>query len=230
MRAYGPADAPDHRHRLLRARRDRPRCRCSTAHERDELAPPHELPSDEAHNLAHHWTISAPVHRSEIFPLMSVQGRVSRVSSVQTAMRNCTRDEGRSFEAGSQVLASNRCKLLSSKAMVVSVAVNVGRISRRVRLREASASEPPMNCRKPIRRCQNRGVTLPPGSARENPEACPSGIRHVGGAKLNQALVRNVRTCAPMQRERSQAAQTARIKVPMRSTGAEQPVVGTKAL
>jgi hypothetical protein len=39
-----------------------------------------------------------------------------------------------------------------------------------------------------------------------------------------------VRTCAPMQRERSQAAQTARIRVPMRSTGAEQLVVGTKAL
>src|SRR6202022_3901113 len=158
------------------------------------------------------------------------QDRVSRGSPVQTAMRNCARDEGRSFEAGSQVLASNRCKLLSSKARVVSVAVNVGMISRRVRLREASASEPPMNCRKRIRRCQNRGVTLPPGSARGNPEACPSGIRHVGGAKLNQALARNVRTCAPMQRERSQAAQTARIRVPMRGTGAEQPVVGTKAL
>ena len=56
----------------------------------------------------------------------SVVGRVSRGSPVQTAMRNCTRDEGRSFEAGSQVLASNRCKLLSSKAMVVSVAANVG--------------------------------------------------------------------------------------------------------
>src|SRR6202047_4228949 len=122
---------------------------------------------------------------------MSESGRVSRGSPVQTAMRNCARDEGRSFKAGSQVLASNRCKLLSSKAMVVSVAVNVGRISWRVRLREASASEPPMNCRKRIRRCQNRGVTLPPGSVRENPEACPSGIRHVGGAKLNQALGRN---------------------------------------
>src|SRR5437588_3749628 len=97
--------------------------------------------------------------------------------------------------------------------MVVSGAVNVGGISRRVRLREASASEPSMNCRKRIRRCQNRGMTLPPGSVRENPEACPSGIRHVGGAKLNQALVWNVRTCAPMQRERSQAAQTARIRV-----------------
>ena len=58
-----------------------------------------------------------PVHRTKIRLLMSVQGRVSRVSPVQTAIRNCTRDEGRSFEAGSQVPASNRCKLLSSKAM-----------------------------------------------------------------------------------------------------------------
>ena len=45
------------------------------------------------------------------------------------------------------------------------------------------------------RRCQNRVLTLPPRSARENPEVCPSGIRHVDGAKLNQALVWNVRTC-----------------------------------
>ena len=155
-------------------------------------------------------------------------GLVSRVSPVQTAMRNCTRDEGRPFEAGSQVLASNHCKLLSSKAMVVSVAANVGRISRRVRLREASASEPPMNCRKRIRRCQNRGVTLPPGSARENPEACPSGIRHVGGAKLNQAFVRNVRTWPAMPREKAQAAPTARPKVPMRRAGADCFVVAMK--
>ena len=53
---------------------------------------------------------------------------------------------GKSLEVGSQVQASNRCKLLSSKAMVVSVAVNVGTISRRVRLREASASKPSMKC------------------------------------------------------------------------------------
>src|SRR5207302_6260306 len=126
---------------------------------------------------------------------MTAPGRVSRASPVQTVVRNYTRDEGRPFEAGSQVQVSNRCKLLSSKAMVVSVAVNVGTISRRVGLREASASEPSMKCRKRIRRCQNRGLTLPPGSARGNPEVCPSGIRHVDGAKLNQALVWNVRTC-----------------------------------
>ena len=97
-------------------------------------------------------------------PEMTAVGRVSRGSPVQTAIRNCTRDEGRSFEAGSQVPASNRCKLLSSKAMVVSVAVNVGKISRRV-VKRGSASEPLMPCRKRIRRCQNREVPLPPGSA-----------------------------------------------------------------
>jgi hypothetical protein len=34
-------------------------------------------------------------------------------------MRNWTRDEGRSFEVGNQVLISSHRKLLSSKAMVV---------------------------------------------------------------------------------------------------------------
>jgi hypothetical protein len=57
---------------------------------------------------------------------MSETGRVSRVSPVQTAVRNCTRDEGGPFEAGHQGQASNHCKLLSPKAMVVSVAANVG--------------------------------------------------------------------------------------------------------
>ena len=53
-------------------------------------------------------------------------GFVSRASPVQTAVRNCTRDEGGPFEVGNQVLISSHCKLLSSKAMVVSVAGNVG--------------------------------------------------------------------------------------------------------
>src|SRR6266446_10803066 len=57
---------------------------------------------------------------------------------------------------------------------------------------------------------------------------CPSGIRHVGGAKLNQALVRNVRTWPAMPREKAQAAPTARPKVPMRRRGADCPVVVMK--
>jgi hypothetical protein len=53
---------------------------------------------------------------------MSELGPVSRVTPVQTAMRNCTRDEGRPFEVVNQVLISSHRKLLSSKAMVVNVA------------------------------------------------------------------------------------------------------------
>jgi hypothetical protein len=51
------------------AGRERPRC-CRTTDQGDELSPSHELPS-----LAHHWTMRVPVHRGEIFPLMSVHGQ-----------------------------------------------------------------------------------------------------------------------------------------------------------
>src|ERR1700736_2218535 len=53
---------------------------------------------------------------------MSLMGLVSRVTPVHTAVRNCTRDEGRPFEVGNQVPISGHRKLLSSKAMVVNVA------------------------------------------------------------------------------------------------------------
>jgi hypothetical protein len=39
---------------------------------------------------------------------MAVSGVVSRVSPVQTAMRNCTRDEGRSFEVGNQLRSTSQ--------------------------------------------------------------------------------------------------------------------------
>jgi len=64
--------------------------------------------------------LSAAVHESE-------NGRVSRVSPVHRAIRNCTRDEGGPFEVGNQVLISSHRKLLLSKAMVVSVAETAGR-------------------------------------------------------------------------------------------------------
>ena len=63
--------------------------------------------------------------------LVTAMGLVSRVSPVQTALRNCTRDEGRSFEVGNQVLISSHRKLLSSKAMVVNVAEKSGQDSDR---------------------------------------------------------------------------------------------------
>ncbi len=58
---------------------------------------------------------------------MSGFGSVSRVSPVQTAVRNCTRDEGGPFGFGDQELIPSYRKLLWSKPMVVSVAEKSGR-------------------------------------------------------------------------------------------------------
>jgi hypothetical protein len=46
---------------------------------------------------------------------LALIGSVTRVTPVQTAMRNCTRDEGGPFEFGNQVLISSHRKLLWSK-------------------------------------------------------------------------------------------------------------------
>ena len=48
-------------------------------------------------------------------------GRVSRTHRLSTTVRNCTRDEGGPFEAGSQVQVSSHRKLLSSRTMVVAL-------------------------------------------------------------------------------------------------------------
>jgi hypothetical protein len=83
-------------------------------------------------------------------------GLVSRVTPVQTAMRNCTRDEGRSFEVGNQVLISNHRKLLWSKAMVVNVAEKAGRDSdrydwgRRAQANELRVSASRSRCRNSV--------------------------------------------------------------------------------
>jgi hypothetical protein len=57
----------------------------------------------------------------------SPSGRVTRVTPVQTAVRNCTRDEGRPFGFGNQVLIPSHRKLLRLNAVVVSVAETSGR-------------------------------------------------------------------------------------------------------
>ena len=53
---------------------------------------------------------------------LSLMGLVSRISPVQTAVCNCTRDEGGPFGIGNQLLISSHRKLLWSKATVVNVA------------------------------------------------------------------------------------------------------------
>src|SRR5215210_4654577 len=138
---------------------------------------------------------------------------------------SCTR-----VEVSSQVPASNPCKLRSSRAIVVSVAAKGGTQSRQVRSGEASESELLMTCRKAKDEVKTGGASSFRDQVGGCPEDCPSGIRHGGGAKPDQALVGNVRTCRSDAKGDVQAAQTARIRVPRRGTGAEQLVGGRKVL
>jgi hypothetical protein len=155
---------------------------------------------------------------------------VSRTHRQRRGMWSCPRDEGWPLEAGSQVQASNHCKLRSSRAMVVSVAAKGGTTSRQVGSGEASESKPLMTCRNSIDDVETGGVIFSRDKLGSCPEDCPSGIRHVSGAKPDQALVRNVRTCRPDVKGDVQAAETVRTRVPMRGTGAEWPIVGLKVL
>jgi len=155
---------------------------------------------------------------------------VSRTHLQRKGVWSCTRDEGGPLEVGSQVQASNHCKLRSLRAIVVNVAAKGGARSRQVRSGEASESEPLMTCRNASDDVETGGAKFSRDELGGCPEDCPSGIRYVSGAKPDQALVRNVRTCRPDAKGETQAARTARVRVPKRGTGAEWPVVGVKVL
>jgi len=87
---------------------------------------------------------------------------------LNTTVRNRT-DPSRSA-----IRCSSHRKLLSSKAMVVSVAETPGRDSGRARLREASASEPSMKCRKRIRSGGDPSSGISLGDVLRPPERHPA--------------------------------------------------------
>jgi len=62
-------------------------------------------------------------------------------------VRNCTEDEGGPLGAGLQEQASNRLKLLWTKAMVVSVEEKAWQRLCQAWIKEMSVSEPLMRCR-----------------------------------------------------------------------------------
>jgi hypothetical protein len=90
-----------------------------------------------------------------------VKGRKRRVSQTHRLSKEvwcCTRDERKPLEVGSQVQASNRCTLLSSKVTVVSVAEKPGLDFGRHRRRGARAWD------RPDRGAPGRESTGPPRS------------------------------------------------------------------
>jgi hypothetical protein len=87
-----------------------------------------------------------------------------------------------------------------------------------------------MTYRKPQQDVETGGAIFSREKLGGCPEDCLSDIRYVGGAKPDQAFVGNVRTCRPDVKGEVQVAKTARVRVPMWGTGAEQFAVGWKVL
>jgi hypothetical protein len=101
--------------------------------------------------------------------------------------------------------APNHLKLRELRVLVVSVDGKGGARLRQVWIKEANVSEPLTTCRNAYNRRQNRGFISTPGQDWGKPVYCPIGVRHVGGATLIQAQVRNVGTCRPDAKGEAQA-------------------------
>ena len=94
---------------------------------------------------------------------------------------------------------------------------------------KANASEPLMTCRKRRDVVETRVQSLPWDRAWGTPVSCPGGGRHEGGASPVQALVRNVGTCRSDAKGEPASEGPTRGRVPMRSGGADQPVVAASS-
>src|SRR5262245_15572070 len=90
---------------------------------RDELAPSHGLPIPRITRR------SKRMHRSKSGPFMSASVLVSRASPVQTAVRNCSRDEGGPFEVGDQVADFKPPQAAAVKSRGGERCGNVGRMN-----------------------------------------------------------------------------------------------------
>ncbi len=144
--------------------------------------------------------------------------------------RSCTEDEGRPLGVGFQEQASNHPKLLCSRDMVVSVGVKAsGTYPEQVRIRESNESEPSMTRRYPKNCRQNQGRFYLLGQACRTPGYWASGGRRIGGENLIQASVRNCGNQSLRCQGRSTSGRNHKARVPMRSTGADRPVVVKKA-
>jgi hypothetical protein len=89
---------------------------------------------------------------------------------------------------------------------------------------KASASEPLWKCREDERDVKTGGVAVSRDKRSGNPMSRLRGIRHVDGASISWALMRKARTCRCDDKGEVQVVATMSMRVPMRSTGAEQLV------
>ena len=99
---------------------------------------------------------------------------------------------------------------------------------RQVRIRKASESELTDDVSRSVKCRQNRAMSRSTGQIQRKPVYWLSGDRHKGSASLIQAFLRNVRSCATMQRENRQAKEPRAGKYRSVAAAAERCIVVKK--
>ena len=130
-----------------------------------------------------------------------------------------------------QEQASNRFKLHGSRALVVSVD---GKGTAKTVSGEVQGDERKRTTDE-VSKTSNDDVetgrlTLLQDKSRGEPAYCLGGVRRTVGTSLIRALLWNVGTCRSDDKGEIQSGRPMRMRVPMRSTGADQLVVMLKSL
>ena len=164
-----------------------------------------------------------------------------------SGIRCCTGDEGEPLGLGVQAQGPNPLKLQTLRAAVVNVEEKAGQGSCQVWVKETSGSEPLRTCRKHLGDVKTGGISLPReqcgGSLWLSASPCSGDAARVGLARavrverLTYGSVGDWRCnssgrpgVVSLRRENRKWAAPIRARVPRRSTGAEEFVVGRKVL
>jgi len=94
-----------------------------------------------------------------------------------------------------------------------------------IRIQKTNTREPSLTCRKSSKMVSKSGSFVTPRSAYRLPVYWIGGTRHRDGVSWIQAFMRNCRNLSFRCQGRNPRRDPLRVRVPMRSTGAEQLVV-----
>jgi len=148
---------------------------------------------------------------------------VSRAQQeIKPEVRNCIGDGGRPSEVGYQDQISNHLKRLATVVSVKEKACKTCQVG----CKKMSESKLLLKRRKSCSvMSKSMGSTPYRDKVRKEPEFCSSGIRRIGGMILQHGSYVERENLELRCKGKNLSGSTARMKVPMRSGGAEQPVV-----
>jgi hypothetical protein len=138
-------------------------------------------------------------------------------------------DEGGPSGSGCRIRSQTAWRCVRIRSQVVSGPGKGEARPRQARTRKANVSEPLMSCRK-VTDVIETGLRY---QVRDRvwgkPFYCPDGGWQKGGASLVQAYMWNVGTWRSDVKGETQEEEPARVRVPMRGAGADQPAAAMKS-